>query len=158
MVVVDLAGEVIEGRLKPSIDTDTHLHVYRHRSDVLGICHTHSTYCSVFASLGKPIPPCLTASAMLGGLIPLGGYVPIGGEQIGEEIVAKIGDKSAIIMQNHGVFTIGKDARRAVKMAIEVEEIARITYFALLLGKPIILTEQQVQEIWEMYNLDYGQS
>jgi L-ribulose-5-phosphate 4-epimerase len=157
MVVVDLNGNLIEGQLKPSVDTDTHLYIYRHRPDVGGIVHTHSTFASTFAALGEPIPACLTTSAMLGGEVPLGKFVAIGGEEIGKELLAKIGDKLAIIMQNHGVFTIGKDARQATKIAIEVEEIAKITYFALLRGKPIILTEEQLKETQGLYQNVYGQ-
>jgi L-ribulose-5-phosphate 4-epimerase len=157
MVVVDLEGDVIEGHLKPSVDTNTHLYIYRHRPDVFGIAHTHSPYATTFAVLGEPIPACLTATAMLGGEVPLGGYVPIGGEAIGAEIVNKIGNSLAIIMQNHGVFTIGPSAKAATKMAIEVEEIAKITHMAMLRGEPIMLTEDQVGEIADMYSNLYGQ-
>jgi L-ribulose-5-phosphate 4-epimerase len=157
MVVVDLEGDVVDGHLKPSVDTDTHLYIYRHRPDVFGIAHTHSPYATTFAVLGEPIPACLTATAMLGGEIPLGGYVPIGGEAIGAEIVNKIGNSLAIIMQNHGVFTIGPSAKVATKMAIEVEEIAKITHMAMLRGEPIMLTEDQVGEIADMYSNLYGQ-
>lgn len=157
MLVVDLDGNVIEGRLNPSVDTETHLYVYRHRPDVGGIVHTHSTYCSTFAALGQPIPPCLTAISMLGGEIPLGKFVPIGGKEIGKEIVASIGKSLAIIMQNHGVFTIGKDAQQATKMAIEVEEIAKITYLALLRGEPKILSEEDLLKTQSLYQNDYGQ-
>jgi len=157
MLVVDLDGNVIEGRLNPSVDTETHLYVYRHRPDVGGIVHTHSTYCSTFAALGQPIPPCLTAISMLGGEIPLGKFVPIGGKEIGKEIVASIGKSLAIIMQNHGVFTIGKDAQQATKMAIEVEEIAKITYLALLRGEPKVLSEEDLLKTQSLYQNDYGQ-
>jgi L-ribulose-5-phosphate 4-epimerase len=157
MLVVDLDGNLIEGQLNPSVDTETHLYVYRHRPDVGGIVHTHSTYCSTFAALGQPIPPCLTAISMLGGEIPLGKFVPIGGKEIGEEIVASIGKSLAIIMQNHGVFTIGKDAQQATKMAIEVEEIAKITYLALLRGEPKILSEEDLLKTQSLYQNDYGQ-
>jgi L-ribulose-5-phosphate 4-epimerase len=157
MVVVDLDGNIVDGHLKPSVDTATHLYVYRHRPDVFGIAHTHSPYATTFAALGQPIPACLTATAMLGGEIPLGGYVPIGGEAIGEEIVRKIGQSLAIIMQNHGVFTIGKSARVATKMAVEVEEIAKITHLALLRGRPIILSQAQVAEMADLYTNIYGQ-
>jgi L-ribulose-5-phosphate 4-epimerase len=157
LVVVDLAGKVIEGDLKPSMDTATHLYIYRHRPDVFGVGHTHSVFASVFAARGKQIPPCLTASAMMGGEIPVGRFVPIGGEAIGKEIVDKIGEALAIVMQNHGVFTIGNSATQATKMAVEVEDIAKITYFATLAGDPIILTEDQIGMTAEMYKHDYGQ-
>lgn len=157
LVIVDLEGRVVEGTLKPSVDTATHLYVYRHRPDVFGIAHTHSVYASTFAALGQPIPPCVTASAMLGGEIPIGKFVPIGGEAIGEEIIAKIGNALAIIMQNHGVFTIGKSASEATKMAVEVENVAQITYLALLRGQPILLTPEQLAATGDLYTNVYGQ-
>ena len=157
MVVVDLDGKVVEGHLKPSTDTATHLYIYKHRPDVFGIGHTHSTYASSFAALGWPIPAVLTASAMLGGEIPCGGYATIGGEQIGAEILRTIGTKRAVLLQNHGVFTIGDLARQAAKMAVEVEEIAKITHLAMLKGKPILLTQEQLAETGDMYVTVYGQ-
>jgi L-ribulose-5-phosphate 4-epimerase len=157
MVVVDLDGHVVEGSLKPSTDTETHLYVYRHRPDVLGMVHTHSPYATVFAVLGRPIPACLTASAMLGGEIPLGAYAPIGGEEIGKEIVHKIGRALAIVMQNHGVFTIGSSPEQATKMAVEVEEIAKITHMAMLHGQPIQLMPDQVNYMVDLYRNEYGQ-
>jgi L-ribulose-5-phosphate 4-epimerase len=157
MVVVDLDCRVIEGDLKPSTDTDTHLFVYRHRPDVFGMVHTHSPYATSFAVLGQTIPACLTASAMLGGEIPLGGYAPIGGAEIGQEIINKIGRSLAIIMQNHGVFTIGSSPEHATKLAVEVEEIAKITHLAMLRGQPILLTPVQVDYMVDLYRNEYGQ-
>jgi L-ribulose-5-phosphate 4-epimerase len=157
MVVVDLDGQVVEGHLKPSTDTATHLYVYRHRPDVFGIGHTHSTYASSFAALGWPIPAVLTASAMLGGEVPCGGYAAIGGEQIGAEILRAIGAARVVLMQNHGVFTIGDSPRQAAKMAVEVEEVAKITHLAMLKGQPIRLTPEQLAETDEMYRTIYGQ-
>ncbi|HBX68430.1 MAG TPA: L-ribulose-5-phosphate 4-epimerase [Chloroflexi bacterium] len=157
MVVVDMDGQVVEGDLKPSTDTDTHLYVYQRRPDVFGMVHTHSVYASTFAVLGEPIPACLTACAMLGGEIPLGGYAPIGGEAIGQEIIDKIGRAKAIVMQNHGVFTIGSSAPEATKMAVEVEEIAKITHLAMMRGKPIQLSESQVDYMVNLYQNVYGQ-
>ncbi len=157
MVVVDLDGAVIEGHLKPSTDTATHLYVYRHRPDVFGIGHTHSTYASSFAALGWSIPAALTTCAMLGGEIHCGGYAAIGGEQIGAEILRVIGSKRAVLMQNHGVFTIGDSPRQAAKMAVELEEIAKITHLAMLKGEPILLTEEQLAETGDMYRTVYGQ-
>jgi len=157
MVVVDLDGRVHEGEFKPSVDTDTHLFVYRHRPDVFGMVHTHSPYATSFAVLGQSIPACLTASAMLGGEIPLGGYAPIGGAEIGQEIVNKIGRALAIVMQNHGVFTIGSSPQQATKMAVEVEEIAKITHLAMLRGQPIPLSSDQVNYMVDLYRNEYGQ-
>lgn len=158
MVVVDLSGQVIEGNHKPSVDTDTHLYVYQRRPDVFGMAHTHSPYATSFAVLGQPIPACTTTCAMLGGEIPLGGYAPVGGEEIGQEIIDNIGRALAIVMQNHGVFTIGSSPQEATKMAVEVEEIAKITHLAMLRGQPIILSSGQVDQMVDLYHNKYGQN
>lgn len=157
MVIVDLEGRVIEGDYKPSTDTDAHLYIYRHRTDVFGVVHTHSPYATSFAVVGKPIKACLTASAMLGGDIPIGNYAPIGGDAIGAEIIAKIGQSFAILMQNHGVFTIGYSPQHATKLAVEVEEIAKITHLAMSQGDPILLSPEQIDHMVNLYLHEYGQ-
>jgi len=157
MVVVNMDGEVIEGDLNPSTDTDTHLYIYRHREDVFGIVHTHSPYASSFAVLGQPIPACLTSCGMLGGEVPIGGFAPIGGEDIGQEIVDKIGRSLAIVMQNHGVFTIGASAKQATLVAVEVEDVAKITHLAMLRGQPIVLNDEQIDYMVDLYRNNYGQ-
>lgn len=157
MVVVDIDGNVVEGYRKPSVDTATHLYVYAHRPDVFGVGHTHSAYATSFAALGWPIRACLTASSMVGGEVPCGGYAAIGGEQIGAEIVRSIGSARAVLLRNHGVFTIGDSPRQAAKMAIEVEEIAKITHLAMLKGQPLWLSREQLAETGDMYQNIYGQ-
>jgi L-ribulose-5-phosphate 4-epimerase len=94
---------------------------------------------------------------MLGGEIPCGGFAAIGGEQIGAEIVRTIGSARAVLMQNHGVFTVGDSPRQAAKMAIEVEEIAKITHLAMLKGDPILLSREQLAETGDLYQNVYGQ-
>src|SRR3954454_5658846 len=110
-VVVDLDGKVVDGSLKPSSDTASHLYIYRHRPDVNGVVHTHSSYATAFAALGRPIPVHLTAIAdEFGGPIPCAGFALIGGEEIGREVVENIGESVAVLLKNHGVFTIGSTA------------------------------------------------
>ena len=158
MVVVDPEGNVVEGKLKPSVDTKTHLYVYRHRRDVNGIVHTHSNYATSFAALGEPIPVYLTAIAdEFGGPIPVGRYAPIGGEEIGKEIVRSIGNSPAILMKNHGVFTIGPTPEEAVKAAIMVEDVAKTVYLALLRGKPDEIPPEEVARAHRAYMEKYGQ-
>jgi L-ribulose-5-phosphate 4-epimerase len=126
MVVVDADGKRVEGTLNASVDTATHAYIYRQMPAVGGVVHTHSTYATAFAAVGRPIPACLTAICdEFGGSIPVGAFAPIGGEEIGREIVRSIGESPAILMQNHGVFTVGKNARDAVKAAVRVEDAAR---------------------------------
>ena len=127
MVIVDLDGTRVEGDLEPSSDTASHLYIYRHRSDVGGIVHTHSPYATAFAAANMPIPVYLTAQAdEFGGPIPCGGFALIGGEEIGKVVVEAIGDSPAVLLKNHGVFTVGQTAEAAVKAAVMVEDVARL--------------------------------
>jgi L-ribulose-5-phosphate 4-epimerase len=157
LIVVDEDGHQVEGDLIPSSDTATHLYLYKHRPDIHGIVHTHSPFASIFAVLGKPIPPVMTSAALLGGEIPIGGYAPVGGEDIGSEIIAKIGNCSAIVMQNHGVYTIAPTVWKATIYAVEVEDVAKIAHYAMLHGAPIVLSDQQVEEFQNIYATYYGQ-
>lgn len=158
MVVLDLDGKIMEGKLKPSSDTATHLYIYRQCPDVNGIVHTHSTFATAFAAAGQPIPPVLTAICdEFGGGIPLGGFALIGDEAIGKEVVRSIGNSPAILMQNHGVFTVGKSARAAVKAAVMVEDAARTVYYAMQLGKPISIPDELVALLHKRYKEQYGQ-
>jgi len=158
IVVVDLDGNVVKGKLRPSVDTATHLYVYRHRADVGGVVHTHSPYATAFAAVGKRIEPCLTAIAdEFGGPIPLGEYAPIGGEEIGREIVRSIGESPAILMKAHGVFTVGPTPEAAVKAAVMVEDAARTVWLAMQIGEPKPLPEAEVQRLHARYVGKYGQ-
>ena len=158
MVVVDLEGQIIEGDLKPSSDTASHLYIYRHRPDVGGIVHTHSPYATAFAAVGQPIPVHLTAIAdEFGCAIPCGGFALIGGEEIGREVVENIGASPAILLKQHGVFTIGPDPTAAVKAAVMVEDVARTVFLARQLGEPEVIPEEAVRKLRRRYAEEYGQ-
>ncbi len=156
--VVDLEGKVIEGKMKPSSDTASHLYIYRNRADVNGVVHTHSPYATAFAALGRPIPVCLTAIAdEFGGAIPCAGFAIIGGEEIGRQVVAHLGKSPAVLLKHHGVFTVGKDAPAAVKAAVMVEDAARTVYLAMQLGQPDEIPAEQVARLHRRYTGEYGQ-
>jgi L-ribulose-5-phosphate 4-epimerase len=158
MVVVDLQGQVIEGDLKPSSDTASHLYIYRHRPDVGGVVHTHSPYATAFAAVGQPIPVYLTAIAdEFGCTIPCAGFALIGGEEIGRQVIENIRESPAILLKQHGVFTIGPDATAAVKAAVMVEDVARTVLFARQLGEPEEIPEEAVRRLRRRYTEEYGQ-
>lgn len=158
MLVVDLQCNVIEGDLKPSTDALTHVYIYRHRPDVNAIVHTHSNYATSFAALGQPIPAVLTAIAdEFGQAIPCAPYCQIGEEQIGEAVVNYIGACCAVLLQNHGVFTIGKDLKAALKAAVMCEDVAKTVHLALLRGDPIPIPEEEVRRGYRRYQGKYGQ-
>lgn len=160
MVVTDFAGTVVEGDLAPSSDTGAHAVVYRELPHVGGVVHTHSTYACAWAARGQAIPCVLTMQAdEFGGEIPVGPFELIGNEAIGNGIVNTLrGHRSpAVIMQNHGPFTIGKDARTAVKASVMLEEVAKATHMAFALGTPIPIPQADIEALNERYQNVYGQ-
>jgi L-ribulose-5-phosphate 4-epimerase len=160
MIVCDLAGTVVEGDLQPSSDTAAHAYVYRHRPDVGGVVHTHSTYASAWAARGEPVPCVLTAMAdEFGGEIPIGPFALIGGDDIGRGIVETLdGHRSpAVLMRNHGVFTIGRTAKAAVKAAVMTEDVARTVHLARAHGDPLPIADKDVDALHDRYQNVYGQ-
>jgi L-ribulose-5-phosphate 4-epimerase len=160
MVVCDLDGNQVAGELAPSSDTHAHAYVYRARPDVGGVVHTHSTYATAWAARGEAIPCVLTAMAdEFGAEIPCGPFARIGGDDIGKGIVATLaGHRSpAVLMRNHGVFTIGRTARDAVKAAVMCEDAARTVHVARSLGEPLPIPQADIDSLHERYQNVYGQ-
>ena len=160
MVVCTLRGDVLEGSLSPSSDTLSHAHVYRSMSEVGGVVHTHSTYASAWAARGEAIPCVLTAMAdEFGGPIPVGPFALIGGAEIGEAAVETLrGHRSpAVLMQSHGVFSVGRSARDAVRAAVMCEDVARTVHLARQLGEPLPIPEAAVDALYERYQNVHGQ-
>jgi L-ribulose-5-phosphate 4-epimerase len=158
MVVVTLDGQLVEGNMKPSSDTASHLYIYRQRPDINGIVHTHSAYATAFAALGQPIPVYLTAIAdEFGGPIPCGDFALIGGEEIGQVVVEAIGHSPAVLLKNHGVFTVGPTPEAALKAAVMVEDNARTVWLALQIGKPDEISPEDVTKLHHRYTHVYGQ-
>jgi L-ribulose-5-phosphate 4-epimerase len=160
MVVVDINGSVVEGEHKPSSDTASHCYIYRQRPDLFGVVHTHSRYATAFAALGRPIPCVLTAMGdEFGGPIPCAGFALIGGEEIGKLVVGALeGQNSpAVLLQNHGVFAVGKTAEAAVKAAVMTEDVAATVWLACQLGEPLPIPQEDVARLHHRYTHVYGQ-
>ena len=160
MVVTDLEGRLVEGERAPSSDTAAHAYVYRHMPEVGGVVHTHSTYATAWAARGEAIPCVLTMMAdEFGGEIPVGPFALIGDESIGEGIVTTLraSRASAVLMQNHGPFTVGRDARAAVKSAVMLEDVARTVHVARQLGSPLPIEQHHVDSLHDRYQNVYGQ-
>jgi L-ribulose-5-phosphate 4-epimerase len=160
MIVCDLDGKVLEGELSPSSDTAAHAYVYREMPEVGGVVHTHSPYATAWAARGEAIPCVLTAMGdEFGGDIPVGPFALIGNDDIGRGIVATLrGSRSpAVLMRNHGVFSIGPDARAAVKAAVMCEDVARTVHLTRQLGEPIPIAPADVDRLYERYQNVYGQ-
>ena len=160
MVLCDLEGNVIEGKHAPSSDTASHAYIYRNMPEVNGVVHTHSNYASAWAAIQKPIPCILTAIAdEFGGEIPLGPFAIIGDDSIGKGVVEtlKTSRSKAVLMRQHGVFTVGKDAKSALKAAIMCEDVAKSAHLAYQIGDPQPLDPAIVDQLFSRYQNVYGQ-
>ena len=165
MILCDLDGTVIPGTpgsdRSPSSDTAAHAYVYRNMPDVGGVVHTHSTYATAWAARGEAVPCVITAMAdEFGGEIPVGPFAIIGDDSIGRGIVETLtGHRSrGVLMQNHGPFTIGKDAKDAVKAAVMVEDVARTVHIARQLGAPLAIEPAAIDSLFDRYQNVYGQA
>ena len=160
MVVCTLDGELVDGTRAPSSDTAAHAYVYRNMPEVGGVVPTHSTYATAWAARGEEIPCVLTMMAdEFGGPVPIGPFALIGDDSIGRGIVETLtGSRSpAVLMRNHGPFTIGKDATAAVKAAVMVEEVARTIHVARQLGEPVPIDQNAIDSLYARYQNVYGQ-
>ena len=160
MVLCDLDGSPVEEGLSPSSDTATHAYVYRHLPEVGGVVHTHSSYATAWAARGEAIPCVITAMAdEFGGEIPLGPFALIGSDEIGRGIVGTLaGHRSpAVLMRSHGVFTIGRTGRDAVKAAVMCEDVAKTVQLARAFGDLPALPADQVDALYKRYTEEYGQ-
>ncbi len=159
MVVCDLDGNLVDGTRSPSSDTAAHAYVYRNMPEVFGVVHTHSTYATAWAARAEPVPCVLTMMAdEFGGDIPVGPFALIGDDSIGQGIVETLrGSRSpAVLMRNHGPFTIGADATAAVKAAVMVEEVARTVHISRQLGEPLPIPQADVDRLYDRYQNVYG--
>ena len=160
MVVCDLDGNLVEGDRQPSSDTAAHAYVYRHMPEVGGVVHTHSTYATAWAARGEAIPCVLTMIAdEFGGDVPVGPFALIGDDSIGRGIVETLRESrsKAVLMRNHGPFTVGQDARSAVKTAVMVEDVARTVHLSRQLGEPVAIAPADVDALYDRYQNVYGQ-
>ena len=164
MTVCTLEGEKIDdgtpASLSPSSDTAAVAYVFRHMPEVGGVVHTHSTYATAFAALHRPIPCVLTMMGdEFGGEVPVGPFAIIGDDSIGRGIVETLRSSRspAVLMANHGPFTVGKDAEVAVKAAAMVEEVARTVATAQLLGDPVPVAQEHIDALYQRYQNVYGQ-
>ena len=159
LVEVDLQrGEVIDSRLRPSVDLPHHLHLYRHLPELGGVIHTHSNYATALAALGRAIPLCLTAIAdEFGAEIPCAPYTDNEGDHIGQSILKHRNQAPAILLQNHGVFAWGATPRAALKAAVMVEDVAKTVHLALQLGQPREIPPQEAKKWYDRYHQRYGQ-
>jgi L-ribulose-5-phosphate 4-epimerase len=165
MILCDLDGKVVPGTAgserSPSSDTAAHAYVYRYMPEVGGVVHTHSTYAVAWAARGEEIPCVITAMAdEFGGPIPVGPFALIGDDSIGRGIVETLrGHRSrAVLMQNHGPFTIGATAKDAVQAAVMLEDVARTVHIARQASELIPIPQDAIDRLYDRYQNVYGQA
>jgi L-ribulose-5-phosphate 4-epimerase len=157
-VVVTLDGDIVEGDKKPSVDTATHLYIYKKRPNFNSIIHTHSPYASAFALLDEPLPVYSTAHADVFGVeIPLTEYAPVGSEAIGKAALNVLNKSEAVLLSHHGVLVFGKSIDEALRKAIFLEEVAKTAYLARTIGTPTKLSSEEALRLYEFHHKHYGQ-
>lgn len=159
MIVVDLNGNVLDGSMRPSVDTATHLYLYRNIQWAKSIIHTHSTFATVFAVREESIPVLCTAHAdVFGEEIPITEYAPVGSEAIGKAVLKVIGKSGTVLLRKHGVIVVGKSLDDAVKKAVFLEEVAKMSYFAMMNRHIEPLDSSEIDRLNKQYHTKYGQT
>jgi L-fuculose-phosphate aldolase len=158
LVLVDLEGRVISGGLKPSTDTMTHVAIYRSRPDVAAVVHTHSPFATAFAVLHLGIPALLAeAAGFLGGAVRVLEYVAPARPRLAEAVAAGLGTDRAVLLPNHGVLAVGEDLNKAFAAALLVEQSAQAACWASLLGKPVPVSQREIERLHRFLHREYGQ-
>lgn len=166
MAIVDMEGNMKKGDLKPSVDAIHHIFLYKNISKIGGVCHTHSKFVTVFSVLGIPIPVITTAHAdVFGKEISVTDYVDNTGYNIGKTLLKsyKKNKCPAIILGNHGLFTVGETPQKAAFYALMAEYCAEVSFYSLvsggILGNEIkSLSPHEVEKWYSRYHSDrYGQ-
>lgn len=158
IVVIDLAGNVIHGVRKPSVEFPMHRLVYQRREDVFGICHTHSSYATAWASCDVEFPILVAELAgLVGDRIVKAPYCQFGTADFAEVVVCSLQDKQAVLLSNHGLLTVGADLDIAFANAVIVEEGAKIAYFAYNIGKPRSIAKTECRKVRKWVVKNYGQ-
>ncbi|MFA6402223.1 MAG: L-ribulose-5-phosphate 4-epimerase AraD [Salinivirgaceae bacterium] len=172
MVVVDLNGNVVEGKLKPSSDTPTHLELYKAFPEIGGVVHTHSTYATAWAQAGKAVPIIGTTHAdYFSTDVPCTTDMPVEwvmGEyekETGTAIIIAFKGKNpneipGVLVKNHGPFTWGKNPNDAVHNSVVLEEVARMAQLAYSINPALTMNQELVKKHYERKhgkNSYYGQ-
>ena len=153
--IITPEGELVDGP-KPSSEIALHTALLRARPEVGAVFHTHSPYAMTFSVLGQEIPVILTEILVNGGPIPVTPWVSPGSAEAGVVALATFDQhpgQKALLLRNHGGLTIGSNLTHAFNLAYNLEIGARVYYQALSIGTPNVLSEAQIQEVHDIYNM-----
>jgi len=156
IVLLNLNGDVIDGRRKPSSEKEMHIELYRNRKDINTVIHTHSIFSTIFACLRKPIPPVHYIIGIAGKEIPCCDYATFGTRELAKKAVTSLKNNNSVLLANHGLLVVGNGIENTFNILENVEYTAEIYYRTLSIGDPIILSQKEMQLILEKFK-SYGQ-
>jgi L-fuculose-phosphate aldolase/L-ribulose-5-phosphate 4-epimerase len=159
VIVISATGEQIDGRLRPSVDLSTHLKIYKARQDIFAVMHTHSTYATTLSILGLRLPDLTSTLAYSNGPggVDVAPYAHVYDPKFRENVVKALGDRHAVLLENHGVISCGATLKKCLQVALIVEQVAQMYLVARTIGEPKVLPAQYAREIYEHYSAKYGQ-
>lgn len=154
VVVVDLEGRVVEGERTPTTEQALHRACLRRHDDIGAVIHSHAKFCTMFAITHQPIPCVIEEfDVYVGGEVPVANYRLTGSDELAEEVSKYVGDRGAVLMANHGLLTVGKHPKDALKVAALVERTAEIVWGARLLGDLVPLPDDTLERFAPIYKL-----
>lgn len=157
VVITDLEANIVDGARKPSSEWGLHTTFYKHKPEARAVVHTHSMYCTTFAVLGQPIRAVHYVIGDTGvATVPCAPYYPFGTLELAEAAIKVCGESNAVLLGNHGLVTCGKDIKGAYGLACNMEYIAELQYRAMCIGKPNILSNEEMADVMERFK-SYGQ-
>ncbi|NLU41239.1 MAG: class II aldolase/adducin family protein [Firmicutes bacterium] len=158
IVVIDVAGNRLDGGRKPSIETPLHCRIYQSRADIMAIVHTHSTFATAWACCRESIPAVVAEVAMVaGGPIECAPYRPVGSVELGEVAAETLRDRNAVLLANHGVLAVGRNMDEAYVNAVVVEEGAKIAFYARHIGPVCAIGDDECLALRRTAVTKYGQ-
>ena len=155
ILVISFDAEIVEGHGEPSSETGFHISLYKKRKDINSVVHTHSAYATTFACLNREIPAVHYLVGFAGRKVPIAPYATFGSEKLAENINASIGKANAVLLANHGLVSVGKTLTKAFNTAEEIEFVARLCYQAESIGKPVILSDDEMDRVIQKFE-HYG--
>ena len=151
IVILDMDGNLVEGKHRPSSESGMHLAFYKNRADVSGIVHTHSKFATAIACMGWELPAVHYLIGMAGHRVKCTGYATYGSEELAKKALETIGDSNAVLLANHGLIALGEDVDRAFSTAEHLEFVSELYYLTKTLGTPNILSDEDMDEVMKKF-------
>lgn len=151
IVILDIDGNLVEGKHRPSSEAGMHLAFYKNRADVSGIVHTHSKFATAIACMGWELPAVHYLIGMAGHRVKCTGYATYGSDELAKKALETIGDSNAVLLANHGLIALGEDVDRAFSTAEHLEFVSEVYYLTKTLGTPNILSDKDMDEVMKKF-------